>query len=251
MTSTDVLNAWAKLEPTKVALALPKFKLERKYEDELVEALVSLGMDAPFNENTNSLCGLLQGYDCGRLIISKLIQKTSIDVNEEGLEAAAASAVGVGVTSLPSQEDPILMLLDHPFQFFIYNWEENLMLFEGRLGEPEVPEIEPSVPLLNAKHLDSDFWSSNFFVSPIDAPLPATTTTASTSAAIDCSTLTTCGECLEIVGCAHWTANECHASCGIFDASCYSNSGGFAGMAVDEICTKADNGRNDAALCGS
>lgn len=85
------------------------------------------------------------------------------------------------------------------------------------------------------------------------------TLTISTLAAFDCSTLTTCSECLENEGCAHWTANECHASCGIAAsslfslASCYSNSGSgsFAGMTVDEICTKADNVRNDAALCGN
>ena len=87
---------------------------------------------------------MLQGYDCGRLIISKLIQKTSIDVNEEGLEAAAASAVGVGVTSLPSQEDPILMLLGHSFHssFIIgrrttYIHNETL---EGRLGKTNLGE---------------------------------------------------------------------------------------------------------------
>ena len=248
-TSNDVINALDRLAPKKIALALPKFKFESKYDDNLKEALITLGVKAPFSEGTNSLCGLLQDYDCEKLIISKVIQKTSIDVNEKGLEAAAVSAVGVGVTSMPAPVDPILMVLDHPFQFFIYDREEDLMLFEGRLGEPEVPEKEQPNPLLDAKHKDSDFWSSNFYVDPIDAPL-TDTTTSSTAAVVDCSVLTTCSECLENEGCAHWTADQCHADC-FMDVSCYTNSGGFTGMAVDEICTKADDDRKDSALCGS
>jgi len=251
VTSTDLINAnrLGRLESTKIALALPKFKFESEYEDNLKSALIALGVKAPFTESTNSLCGLLQDYDCGKLIISKVIQKTVLDVDEKGVEAAAVTAVGVGVTSMPPPDDPILMVLDHPFQFFIYDGEEGLMLFEGRLGDPDVPEKEP---LLNAKHLDDDFWSSNFFESPIEAaPLLDETTTSSTEAFVDCSTLTTCSECLDNEGCAHWTADECHASCVMADASCYTNTGGFAGMTVDEICTKADDDRKDSALCGS
>jgi len=251
VTSTDLINAdrLGRLESTKIALALPKFKFESKYEDNLKSALIALGVKAPFTESTNSLCGLLQDYDCGKLIISQVIQQTVLDVNEKGLEAAAVTAVGVSMTSMPPPDDPILMVLDHPFQFFIYDSSEELMFFEGRLGDPDVSEKEP---LLNAKHLDDDFWSSNFFESPIEAaPLLDETTTSSTEAFVDCSTLTTCSECLDNEGCAHWTADECHASCVIADASCYTNTGGFAGMTVDEICTKADDDRKDSALCGS
>eukprot|EP00984_Skeletonema_dohrnii_P006932 scaffold2472_cov209-Skeletonema_dohrnii-CCMP3373.AAC.4 len=251
VTSTDLINAnrLGRLESTKIALALPKFKFESEYEDNLKSALIALGVKAPFTESTNSLCGLLQDYDCGKLIISHVIQKTVIDVNEQGVEASAVTALGVSFTSIPPPDDPILMVLDHPFQFFIYEEEEELMLFEGRLGDPDVPEKEP---LLNAKHSDSDFWSSNFFESPIEAaPLLDETTTSSTEAFVDCSTLTTCSECLENEGCAHWTADECHASCVMADASCYTNTGGFAGMTVDEICTKADDDRKDSTLCGS
>jgi len=250
VSSADVISAMDKLESRKIALALPKFKFESQYEDNLKSALMTLGVESPFTENTNSLCGLLQDYDCAKLIITKVIQKTVIDVNEKGVEAAAVTAVGVSVTSMPEPEDPTLMVLDHPFQFFIYDGEEGLMLFEGRLGEPEVPEKEPSIPLLSAKHLDGDFWSSNFFVNPIEAPLPVTMT-SSTAAFVDCSALTTCSECLENEGCAHWTAGECMPDCLVADAACYTNTGGFTGMTVDEICTKADDDRKDSALCGS
>mmetsp|Transcript_1802 Transcript_1802/g.2507 ORF Transcript_1802/g.2507 Transcript_1802/m.2507 type:complete len:307 (-) Transcript_1802:91-1011(-) len=75
--------------------------------------------------------------------------------------------------------------------------------------------------------------------------------TLSTAAVVDCSVLSTCSECLWNEGCAHWTVDECHASCVVADASCYTNSGGFTGMTIDEICTKADDDRKDSALCGN
>jgi len=74
----------------------------------------------------------------------------------------------------PPTDPPILMKLDHPFQFFIYNEKEKLTLFEGRLGLPEAPS--PSTPLLDAKRFDSDFWQVNFGVNPVDPPAPVVTT---------------------------------------------------------------------------
>ncbi len=79
----------------------------------------------------------------------------------------------------------------------------------------------------------------------------STQATSSTNAVVDCSVLSTCSECLENEACAHWTVGECHASCVVADTSCYTNSGGFTGMSIDEICTKADDDSKDSALCGS
>ena len=157
--SEQVLTALEKLETTRVALSLPKFKFESKYEDALKKALQTIGVVAPF---TGDLCGLY-GY-CGPYI-DKVIQKTVIDVNEKGVEAAAVTAIMVLESAGPS-EDPTLMVLDHPFQFFIYDKEENLVLFEGRLGAPDVPE--GSVASLQSMHSEDDFWSKNFYVNPVD-----------------------------------------------------------------------------------
>jgi hypothetical protein len=60
------------------------------------------------------------------------------------------------------------MILDHPFQFYIYDKEQGLMLFEGRLGSPEVPDAKPTSPLLDAKQMDADFWANLFGINPID-----------------------------------------------------------------------------------
>ena len=70
-------------------------------------------------------------------------------------------------------------------------------------------------------------------------------------AVADCSSLTTCNECLDNESCAHWTIGECMSSCMVADVACWTTTGGFADMTVDEICTKADNANKDSALCGS
>jgi serine protease inhibitor len=160
VTSSEVITSLTKLETTRVALALPKFKFESKYEENLKDALQAIGIIAPF---FGDLCGLYG--DCGPFI-DKVIQKTVIDVNEKGVEAAAVTAIMVTKSGGPS-EDPILMMLDHPFQFFIYDHTEDLVIFEGRLGAPEIPEGDSIVSLLSV-HSEGDFWSKNFYVDPVN-----------------------------------------------------------------------------------
>eukprot|EP00585_Thalassiosira_rotula_P023287 CAMPEP_0196224908 /NCGR_PEP_ID=MMETSP0912-20130531/49607_1 /TAXON_ID=49265 /ORGANISM="Thalassiosira rotula, Strain GSO102" /LENGTH=541 /DNA_ID=CAMNT_0041504349 /DNA_START=604 /DNA_END=2229 /DNA_ORIENTATION=- len=171
ISSTDLIAALTDLKSTRVALSLPKFKFESKYEATLKDSLRQMGMTAPFTEGAGALCGLFDNYqNCKDIFIDKVIQKTVIDVNEEGVEAAAVTAVGVGVTSVPSDE-PVLVTLDHPFQFFIYDNAQGLALFEGRVGKPEVPEGMPKVPLLDSKRTDDDFWSKVYYgVTPMPPP---------------------------------------------------------------------------------
>jgi len=142
--STDLIGALDKLESSRVALSLPKFNFESTYENDLTEALIALGLGSLFKAENESFCGLLQNSSC--LVISLVIQKTSIAVDEKGVEAAATTAVKMNGMSF-DPTPPILMRVDHPFQFFIYDEKEELMLFEGRLGLPKVPE-KPSLCLM-------------------------------------------------------------------------------------------------------
>jgi serine protease inhibitor len=186
---TDLIGILDALELTRVALSLPKFKFESTYGvyGEIMSALTKLGIVAPFTAGSGALCGMFENIsDCGNLIIDLVIQKTIIDVNENGVEAAAVTVIMVIVGSSPMEPEeplppnPVLMILDHPFQFFIYNKGQGLMLFEGRLGLPEVPEAEPASPLLDAQHLDADFWLSSFGVNPIDPPANMSSTSNTT-----------------------------------------------------------------------
>jgi len=166
--SRDLLSALEGLQSTQVALSVPKFKFESTYDDGLKSAIMQTGIVAPFSGG--SLCGIFEDKkSCDTLFIGKIIQKTVIDVHEVGIEAAAVTAIMLG-RSAPQFRDPVSMVCDHPFQFFIYDGGEDLVLFEGRVGMPAIPEVEPAAPLLNASHSEGDFWSKEFFVDAVDPP---------------------------------------------------------------------------------
>jgi len=163
--SVAVIDSLPQLERTRVAVALPKFKIESTYEEDLVAALKTLGITAPFEDG--GLCVLANG-NCSSYI-DKVIQKTFIDVNEDGVEAAAVTLISIIRSAQPDRDpsEPVLFMADHPFQFFVYESSHELMLFEGRIGGPGIPkeegveEDEPAAPL-DAVHSDADFWSANF-----------------------------------------------------------------------------------------
>src|SRR5690606_988074 len=65
------------------------------------------------------------------LYISRVEHKSFIDVHELGTEAAAATAVGIAVTSMPPE-----IRIDRPFVFAIRERETGTLLFIGRIGDP-------------------------------------------------------------------------------------------------------------------
>ena len=155
--SVEVLAALPNLVRTQVALAVPKFRFESKYEDDLKAALQAMGMTAHFEGGSPEVLCIADGR-CDAYI-DVIIQKTIIDMNEKGVEAAAVTLVGIALTSMPPA-GAILFQADHPFQFFLYDAVEDLVLFEGRVGAPDIPE--GSLAPLEASHDDADFWSATF-----------------------------------------------------------------------------------------
>ena len=111
-----------------VDLYLPKFKLE--YEIELTDVLTALGMEIAFSE-TADFTGI---NDIGGLLISKVKHKTFVDVNEEGTEAAAVTAVEVSFTSIG--DGSITMNVNRPFLFTIRETNSGTILFMGKIVEP-------------------------------------------------------------------------------------------------------------------
>ncbi len=104
---------------------LPKFEFDTKYF--MKEALSSLGMPNAFEENAN-FSGMTTAE---ALHISRVIHQAYVKVDEEGTEAAAATAVGMFATSMP----PIFSA-DHPFIFIIQDKETGNILFMGRVFDP-------------------------------------------------------------------------------------------------------------------
>jgi serine protease inhibitor len=109
---------------TEVILTLPRFRLE--YGRELADDLTALGMGIAFGESADF--SRIADVRSERLYLTRVDQKTFVEVNEEGTEAAAATAVGVGVTSAPVSVE---MRVDRPFVFAIRERLSGAVLFLG------------------------------------------------------------------------------------------------------------------------
>jgi len=112
-------------------LWLPKFKLETQYS--MAEDLAGMGMPTAFSENDADFSGMTGNTD---LYITAVIHKAYVDVNEEGTEAAAATGISMGTTSIGPMEPEILFIADHPFIFVIQETKTGNILFLGRVSDP-------------------------------------------------------------------------------------------------------------------
>jgi len=126
--STEKLNQWRNdLQEQEVHVFLPRFKLETKYF--LPNVLKEMGMVAAFGSNAD-----FSGMDGTKdLFISDVIHQAFVEVNEEGTEAAAATAVVMTMTAMPSYKT---FRADHPFVFIIQEKETGNILFMGRVTDP-------------------------------------------------------------------------------------------------------------------
>uniref|UniRef100_A0A673NC29 Leukocyte elastase inhibitor-like n=1 Tax=Sinocyclocheilus rhinocerous TaxID=307959 RepID=A0A673NC29_9TELE len=128
----DKLLDWTKRDKMAmrmdIGVHLPKFKLE--VESSLSEVLQEMGMSSVFQETKADLTGM--SSQCG-LFISAVIHKAFVEVNEEGTEAAAATAVIVECDCYVQFQS---FTADHPFLFFIRHNPTNSIHFLGRFRGP-------------------------------------------------------------------------------------------------------------------
>uniref|UniRef100_A0A1B6GHB0 Serpin domain-containing protein n=1 Tax=Cuerna arida TaxID=1464854 RepID=A0A1B6GHB0_9HEMI len=109
-----------------VTVALPKFKMEETMD--LNDILKSMGVETMFSQKAD-----FSGISNVPLVVSKVVQKAFVEVNEKGTEAAAATGMEIRVRSMP--RPPKEFLADHPFVFIIMSKE--IPLFYGRLVQPQ------------------------------------------------------------------------------------------------------------------
>jgi serpin B len=114
----------------EVNIWLPRFKLEETLE--LNQALSKLGIVDLFSMDRADLSGM---DGTKELFVSKVLHTAFIEVNEEGSEAAAATAVMVKRCKR-AESKSFDFRADHPFLFFIRHTATNALLFVGRVMKP-------------------------------------------------------------------------------------------------------------------
>ncbi|MBM4072617.1 MAG: serpin family protein [Planctomycetes bacterium] len=129
LTSARVAGWIGKLAPREVNLALPRFKMTAEFS--LKKVLSDLGIPSAFIPGKADLTGM--NGTGQRLFISAVVHKAFVDVNEEGTEAAAATAVVAKTTSARLTH---VFKADHPFVFLIRDNRSGSVLFMGRVANP-------------------------------------------------------------------------------------------------------------------
>jgi serpin B len=114
-------------------LALPKWSMLLDFE--LSKTLGDLGMGVAFGDGAD-FSGIAKPTAAqDGLRIAKVIHKAFVEVNEEGTEAAASTAV-IGTTGMGAVQPPTPFIVDHPFIFLIRDTQSNVILFMGRVNNP-------------------------------------------------------------------------------------------------------------------
>ena len=120
------------MKDQKVEVYLPKFKFT--FDTSLTQTFEALGMTIPFDPGAADFSGM----DGSRnLSISDILHKAFIATDENGTEAAAATAVIMTATAImPPVERPSVFRADHPFLFLIRDNVSGAVLFMGRVNDP-------------------------------------------------------------------------------------------------------------------
>jgi len=128
--SPESWNTWlSALQETEVGVVLPRFRMES--DKKLNESLEQLGMGIAFDP----LRADFREMGAGRLYIAFVRQKTFVEVDEEGTEAAAVTVTGVRLVCACGPEHPILEF-NRPFFFAIQDNATGTILFMGQVTDP-------------------------------------------------------------------------------------------------------------------
>jgi serpin B len=114
----------------QVTLSMPRFRLETA--SDLVAALRRLGVVRAFSPDAD-FSGITEAE---RLLINAVAHKAYVDVDEQGTEAAAATAIAMRPTAAFRAPPPVTVIVDHPFVFAIIHSATGLPLFLGQVSRP-------------------------------------------------------------------------------------------------------------------
>jgi serpin B len=114
----------------QVTLSLPRFRVEAAFD--LIPALRRLGVDAPFGGDAD----FSEITADAQLRIGAVAHKAYIDVDEQGTEAAAATAVVMRTAAAMRPPPLVTMVVDRPFLFAIIDTATGLPVFLGQVSHP-------------------------------------------------------------------------------------------------------------------
>jgi serpin B len=132
LTAESVEKTIGTLTQVKVDLSLPKFTTKKRLE--IKGSLQKLGMNLAFSDDADFSRLSDQGKN---LMISKVLHQTFVDVSEEGTEAAAATGIVMMPKGVRIQEETKVFHADHPFLYLIRHEPTGVVVFIGRLTNPE------------------------------------------------------------------------------------------------------------------
>lgn len=125
----DELTQWLRAaQKTEIMATIPKFRITSGYW--LNDVLAAMGMKNAFDQDRADFSGISAG---SALFLSAVVHQATIDVNEKGTEAAAATGAA-GTNSAAAPEEPFVA--DHPFLFLVRESATGTILFMGRVMEP-------------------------------------------------------------------------------------------------------------------
>jgi serpin B len=133
LTQVKLSQLLSRMGGDEVDVYLPRFKFESSLD--LAKTLAGMGMPSAFGAGAADFSGM---DGTRNLFIGSVIHKATVEINEEGGEAAAATAVEVGVKSeaLPKDRQTPVFRADHPFLFLIRETATGEPLFFGRVADP-------------------------------------------------------------------------------------------------------------------
>lgn len=132
LTAENLAGWLGQLKRETVKLTLPKFEFTSQFG--LADTLKAMGMTDAFSLATADFSGMTTAEN---LFISAVIHKAFVAVDEEGTEAAAATAVVMWLGAAPRPKEPKVFKADHPFVFMIRHRATGSILFMGRVTNPK------------------------------------------------------------------------------------------------------------------
>ena len=138
----DAIARTGEAELTRTAVTIPRFQIKWRAEETLKTALKSLGLNKVFSPTEADLSGIPADPNA-QLFVSQVVHQVDVRVNEQGTEAAAATGLGISVTSLPVAP-PDEFTANEPFIYAILHRPSSTILFSGWVNMDAL-EIDSSI----------------------------------------------------------------------------------------------------------